>query len=52
MAPIVIDRKTGEIVSCPTIPQDLINLAWEMLLTAYIRKYPDVFLEVANGEGK
>lgn len=39
--PIVISRDTGKIISRPEYTQDEIDRAWEQIVRAWCKKYPD-----------
>lgn len=39
--PIVIDRKTGKILSAPQLTPDQKQAAWESIVKAYVEKHPE-----------
>jgi len=42
MTPIVMDRKTHEIISAPVLTQEHRNLLWEHIVRAYLDAHPEV----------
>lgn len=42
MTPIVINRKTHELISAPDLTQDQQNLLWGHLVQAYLDAHPEV----------
>lgn len=50
MAPIVISRNTGEIISAPVLTPEQRDAAWEAIVSAYARKHPEIFQEPPKGE--
>ena len=42
MTPIVMDRKTHEIISAPVLTQEQKNLLWEHIVWAYLDAHPEV----------
>lgn len=42
MTPIVMDRKTHEIISAPDLTQEQRNLLWEHIVRAYLDAHPEV----------
>ena len=56
--PIIIDRKTGEVLASQKLTQDQKDKLWEAYVRAYICRHPEIFnrrepVEVheLNGEG-
>lgn len=43
MDPIVINRKTGKIISAPTLTQEQRDKLWEQYVRSYVRRYPEIF---------
>ena len=42
MEPIVVDRKTKQIVSAPTITQGQWDRLWEQYVRSYVRRNPEI----------
>lgn len=45
MAPTVVNRKTGEIISAPVITQEQRDKLWEQYVRSYVRRHPEMFQE-------
>lgn len=43
MAPIVVSRKTREVISAPVITQEQRDKLWEQYIRCYVRRNPDLF---------
>ena len=41
--PIVISRKTGEVISAPVLTPEQREAAWEAVIRAHVRKHPEIF---------
>lgn len=40
--PIVIDRKSGKVISAPRLTPEQNQRVWEIIVTTYIQKHPEV----------
>lgn len=43
MEPIVIDRKTGKVISALTLTQEQRDKLWEQYVRSYVRRHPEIF---------
>lgn len=43
MEPIVVDRKTGKIISAPVLTQEQRDELWGQYVRSYVRRHPDIF---------
>ena len=43
MAPIIVSRKTGEIISAPVLTQEQRDKLWEQYIRCYVRRNPELF---------
>lgn len=43
MAPIVVNRKTKEIISAPVLPPEQQDKMWEQYIRCYVRRNPELF---------
>lgn len=53
--PIVIDRKSQEIISAPKLTQEQRNALWEHIFRAYLKNHPEVLatnIPDSPGDGK
>jgi len=41
--PIVVSRKTGEIISAPKITQEQKEAVWAAIVKAYAQRHPELF---------
>ena len=48
MAPIVISRKTHEVISAPVLTQEQTNQLWERLVKNYLEIHPEVIEKERN----
>lgn len=48
--PIVVSRKTGEIISGSEITQEQKDAAWAAIVKAYAQKHPEIFITDKGGE--
>jgi len=44
--PIVVDRRTGKIISAPEYTQEQKDAAWEMIVRNWIQRHADEFREL------
>lgn len=49
--PIMIDRHTGKIISCPEITQQQRDALWEVIVRCYTQKHPEIFQQQQTAEG-
>lgn len=40
--PIVIDRHTHEVVCKPEITREMKDTAWEIIISNYVRRHPEI----------
>lgn len=52
MAPIIISRSSGEIISAPVLTPEQRDAAWEAIIRAHVRRHPEIFQEQPKGEGE
>ena len=43
MEPIIVDRKTGEIISAPVLTPEQRDKMWELYVRCYVRRHPEIF---------
>ena len=43
MEPIVVDRKTGKIISAPVLTPEERDKMWEQYIRCYVRRNPKIF---------
>lgn len=48
--PIVISRKTGEIISGAKLSQEQKDAAWAAIVKAYAQKHPEIFNTDKEGD--
>lgn len=48
--PIVVSRKTGEIISAPKLTQEQKDTAWAAIVKAYAQKHPEIFNTEKEGD--
>ena len=47
--PIVVDRRTGKIISAPELTQEQKDFAWEMIIRNWIKLNPEKFRAMLSG---
>ena len=50
--PIVIDRKTGEILAAPELTSEQKQKAWEFIVKTYVEKHPEKLQELFETQEK
>ena len=47
--PIVVDRRTGKIISAPELTQEQKDAAWEVIIRNWVKQNPEKFLAMLSG---
>ena len=48
--PIIVDRRTGKVISKPEITQEQRDLLWEVIIQNWIEKNPEAFRAMLSEE--
>ena len=43
--PIIVSRKTGEVLSAPVLTQEQRDKLWEAIIRGHVRRHPEIFQE-------